>query len=59
VNQDTPYTVKQCAEYLHLHPKTVTRLVRQKKLPAARVGKRLRFFAHELDTYIKTGRAAI
>ncbi len=57
MNQDTPYTVKQCAAYLHLHPKTVTRLVRQKKLPAARINGRLRFYCHEVDVWIKTGRA--
>ena len=59
MNQDTPYTVRECARHLGIHPKTVTRLARQRKLPFARVGKRMRFFCHELDTYIKTGRTAI
>jgi len=53
-------TVEQAAKELSLHPKTVLRYIRDKRLPATRVGRAYRILRSELDAFagIANGRAA-
>ena len=44
-------TVEQAAEHLNLHPKTVLRYLRDRRLPATRVGKSYRIVRSELDAF--------
>ncbi|WP_144638336.1 helix-turn-helix domain-containing protein [Bordetella genomosp. 13] len=44
-------TVEQAAEHLGLHPKTVLRYIRDRRLPATRVGKSYRIVRSELDAF--------
>lgn len=48
-DQERLLTPREAAAYLRLNPRTVTRLAREGKLPAVRVGKRWRFRADALD----------
>ena len=44
-------TVKEVAEYLHVHPSTVYRLLRTSQLPAFKVGSDWRFNVEEIDRW--------
>jgi excisionase family DNA binding protein len=43
------YTAEEIAKYLKLHPYTIRRLAREKKVPAFRVGGQWRFRKDEID----------
>jgi excisionase family DNA binding protein len=45
------YTVARAAERLHLHPKTVLRFIRERRLRATRIGKSYRIMARDLDAF--------
>lgn len=47
----TLVTVEQAAQYLHLHPKTVLRYIREGRLPATLVGKSYRIARATLDEF--------
>ncbi|MBV8892805.1 MAG: helix-turn-helix domain-containing protein [Acidobacteria bacterium] len=44
-------TVKEVAEYLHVHPSTVYRLLKTSRLPAFKVGSDWRFNVEEIDRW--------
>ena len=50
------YTAEEIAKYLKLHPYTIRRLAREKKIPAFRVGGQWRFRKDEIDAWSKTHR---
>lgn len=52
-------TVEQAAEYLHLHPKTVLRYIRDGRLSATRVGKSYRIARAALDSFGGTASAQL
>ncbi len=45
-------TIKELAVYLHVHPTTIYRLLREDKLPAFRVGANWRFRREEIDKWM-------
>jgi len=47
------YTTEEIAKYLKLHPYTIRRLAREKKIPAFRVGGQWRFRKDEIDKWSK------
>jgi excisionase family DNA binding protein len=47
------YTAEEIAKYLKLHPYTIRRLAREKKIPAFRVGGQWRFRKDEIDRWSK------
>jgi excisionase family DNA binding protein len=48
-------TLREVAQYLRVHPGTVYRLVRTGELPAARVGRDLRFDIQVVDQWVASG----
>jgi excisionase family DNA binding protein len=46
-------TVEQVADYLQLHPQTVSRMAQRGELPAAKVGRHWRFRRDILDTFLE------
>jgi len=48
------YTAEEIAKYLKLHPYTIRRLAREKKLPAFRAGGQWRFRRDEIDKWSKS-----
>ena len=50
------YTVEEIATYLKLHPYTIRRLAREKKIPAFRVGGQWRFRKDEIDDWSRGDR---
>ncbi|MBU4252001.1 MAG: helix-turn-helix domain-containing protein [Candidatus Omnitrophota bacterium] len=48
------YTAEDVAQYLKLHPYTVRRLAREKKIPAFRVGGQWRFRKDEIDQWSRS-----
>lgn len=44
-------TVHEVADYLHVHPSTIYRLLKGKKLPAFRVGSDWRFTRDVIDKW--------
>ena len=48
------YTAEDVAQYLKLHPYTVRRLAREKKIPAFRVGGQWRFRKDEIDKWSRS-----
>ncbi len=54
-NEDKPtlMTVEEAAQYLRLHPSTVYRLVRLRKLPAVKVGKQWRLDRETLEGWLR------
>ncbi len=53
--EDKVLTVVEVAEYLHVHPSTIYRLLRRKEIPAFRVGSDWRFNRESIDAW-RTGR---
>lgn len=49
------YTAEEIAKYLKLHPYTIRRLAREKKVPAFRVGGQWRFRKDEIDGWSRNG----
>lgn len=52
---DELLTIDQVATELQLHPDTIRRFIREKKLKATRVGGRLRIRRSELDRFLQAG----
>jgi len=50
------YTAEEIAKYLKLHPYTIRRLAREKKIPAFRVGGQWRFRKDKIDKWSKNKR---
>ena len=48
------YTAEDVAQHLKLHPYTVRRLAREKKIPAFRVGGQWRFRKDEIDRWLRS-----
>ncbi|MBV8137191.1 MAG: helix-turn-helix domain-containing protein [Deltaproteobacteria bacterium] len=44
-------TVTEVAEYLHVHPSTIYRLLRKREIPAFRVGSDWRFNRESIDDW--------
>ncbi len=44
-------TVREVADYLHVHPTTIYRLVRRNQIPAFHVGSDWRFNIEEIDRW--------
>ena len=44
-------TVEEVADYLHVHPSTVYRLLKRKELPAFKVGSDWRFNVEQIDRW--------
>jgi len=49
--EDKVMTVVEVAEYLHVHPSTIYRLLRKKEIPAFRVGSDWRFNRESIDAW--------
>lgn len=45
------YTAEEIAKYLKLHPYTIRRLARERKIPAFRVGGQWRFDTQEIEDW--------
>jgi excisionase family DNA binding protein len=52
-------TVREVSEYLRVHPSTVYRLLRQRQLPAFRVGSDWRFNVEAIDRWRASMEAGI
>ena len=48
------YTSEEIAKYLKLHPYTIRRLAREKKIPAFRVGGQWRFRKDDIDKWSRS-----
>lgn len=48
------FTAEEIAEYLLLHPYTIRRLAREKKIPAFRAGGQWRFRKDDIDRWSKS-----
>jgi excisionase family DNA binding protein len=48
---DKVMTVTEVAEYLHVHPSTIYRLLRKREIPAFRVGSDWRFNRESIDDW--------
>lgn len=50
------YTAEEIAKHLKLHPYTIRRLARDKKIPAFRVGGQWRFRKDEIDVWSRSAK---
>jgi len=50
-DEDKVMTVTEVAEYLHVHPSTIYRLLRKREIPAFRVGSDWRFNRESIDDW--------
>jgi excisionase family DNA binding protein len=50
-DEDKVLTVTEVAEYLHVHPSTIYRLLRKREIPAFRVGSDWRFNRESIDDW--------
>lgn len=51
---DTPYlTIEEASELLRIHPDTVRRLIREKRLPGRKLGREWRISREVLDKFMK------
>jgi excisionase family DNA binding protein len=54
----TVLTLEEVAEYLQVHPSTVYRLLKSRKIPAFKMGSDWRFNQESVDKWIKDREAA-
>lgn len=47
------YSVEQIAAMLDMHPKTIQRYIREKRLKAQKIGKAWRVTGHDLSTFVE------
>tara|TARA_X000000950_G_scaffold254092_1_gene317583 strand:+ start:771 stop:995 length:225 start_codon:yes stop_codon:yes gene_type:complete len=47
-------TIHELADYLHVHPNTIYKFVREERIPFIKVGKGYRFFKDEVIRALKT-----
>ena len=52
-------TVKEVADYLHVHQSTIYRMLKRAQLPAFRVGSDWRFNVEEIDRWRLTSTAQV
>ena len=57
VNNTKFYTAEEVAKVLRLHPYTVRRLCREKRVPAFKFGGQWRFHKDEIDKLFKKGKS--
>jgi excisionase family DNA binding protein len=46
-------TLEEVAEYLHVHPSTVYRLLKNRRIPAFRMGSDWRFNQESIEQWVK------
>lgn len=56
--EDKWLTVNEICEYLHTTRDTVYKWIEQKQMPANKVGRKWLFRKDEVDTWVKSGKAA-
>ena len=49
--QSKVMTVEEVSEYLHVHPSTIYRLIKRRKIPAFRIGSDWRFNIETIDSW--------
>ena len=49
--QSKVMTVEEVSEYLHVHPSTIYRLIKRRKIPAFRIGSDWRFNVETIDKW--------
>ena len=54
--EDAFLTTEEVLEYLHVHHRTVYRLIKAGKIPAVRVGRQWRFRKRDIDAWLETQR---
>ncbi|MCU1309807.1 MAG: helix-turn-helix protein [Candidatus Angelobacter sp.] len=50
---DKPWTTEQAADFLSIHPRTVTRMAVMGEIPAFRIGTHWRFRPIDVDSWMK------
>lgn len=53
MNKELVFTAEEAAEYLKTNPQTIRRMLREGKIPAAKVGREWRIHKDALDAYLK------
>jgi excisionase family DNA binding protein len=56
MDDDAFLTTEEVLEYLHVHHRTVYRLVKAGRIPAVRVGRQYRFRKRDIDAWLETQR---
>lgn len=51
---EAPMTVKELSEYLKLDRMTIYKMLKEEKIPAARIGHQWRFFREDIDAWIRS-----
>lgn len=59
INQERWIDVEEAATYLGVTPETVRAWVKQKDMPARKIGRRWKFKLSEIDEWVKSGKSAI
>jgi excisionase family DNA binding protein len=54
MNIESPWTTEQVAEFLQIHPRTVTRLAIEKDIPAFKIGTHWRFLPSDVDSWMRS-----
>lgn len=49
-----PMTVAELSEYLKLDRMTIYKMLREKRIPASRIGHQWRFFREDIDKWIRS-----
>lgn len=56
MDEETFLTTEEVLEYLHVHHRTVYRLIKAGRIPAVRVGRQYRFRKRDIDAWLETQR---
>lgn len=51
---ERPWTTEEAADYLQIHPRTITRMAKTGQIPGFRIGSHWRFRKIDLDEWMNT-----
>ena len=49
-----PMTVRELSQYLKLDKITIYKMVKEKRMPASRIGSQWRFFKEDIDAWVRS-----
>ena len=52
-------TVRELSEYLKLNRMTIYKMLKERKIPASRIGHQWRFFREDIDAWIRSKRVSL
>jgi excisionase family DNA binding protein len=54
IDGQRPWTAEEAANFLRIHPRTITRMARAGQIPGFRIGTHWRFLRSDMDSWMRS-----